>query len=132
KTNISSAYGDFSPNYYEKGLVYATKSKNTEVINGRYGWDNAYYVSLLQAPFEEDTIVNNGKLLRNKFLSKAHDGPVDFNTEENQMVITKNIIGKQKGKPVVVLALYFSQKLNGKWTELEPFQHNSNEYNVGH
>ena len=132
KTNISSAYGDFSPTYYEKGLVYATKSKNTEVINGRYGWDNAYYVSLLQAPFEQDTIVNNGKLLRNKFLSKAHDGPVDFNTEENQMVITKNIIGKQKGKPVVVLALYFSQKLNGKWTELEPFQHNSKEYNVGH
>lgn len=132
KTNIESIYGDFSPTFFKNGIVYATKSKNTEVLRGKYGWDDAYYVSLLQSPLVDDSVYNNGKLLKNKFLSKAHDGPVDFNTEENQMVITKNTIGRKKGNSVVVLALYFSTFDGKKWTDLVPFEYNSAEYNVGH
>lgn len=132
KTAIESIYGDFSPTFYKDGIVYATKSKNTEVLRGKYGWDDSYYVSLLQSPLENDSILNNGKLLKNKFLSKAHDGPVDFNSEENKMVITKNTIGRKKGESTIVLALYFSTFDGKKWTELIPFEFNSPEYNVGH
>lgn len=132
KTNINSIYGDFAPTYYQKGLVYATKSKNTEVLNGRYKWDNSFYVSLLQSSFNADTTVDNGKLLRHQFLDKAHDGPVAFTRDEQKMVITKNIFGKRKGKDVVVLALYFSEMKDGKWTDLVPFEYNNNDYNVGH
>jgi outer membrane protein OmpA-like peptidoglycan-associated protein len=86
----------------------------------------------MQSPLENDSILNNGKLLKHKFLSKAHDGPVDFNKEENQMVITKNIIGKKKGKSIVVLALYFSKFDGKKWGDLVPFEYNNTDYNVGH
>lgn len=132
KTSINSIYGDFAPTYYQNGLVYATKSKNTEVLNGRYKWDNSFYVSLLQSNFEQDSNVNNGKLLRHQFLDKAHDGPVAFTKDQQKMVITKNIFGKKKGKEVVVLALYFSEMKDGKWTDLVPFEYNNDAYNVGH
>ncbi len=132
KTAISSVYGDFAPTFYQNGLVYATKSRNTEVLNGRYKWDNSYYVSLLQSEFQQDSTIGNGKLLRHQFLDKAHDGPVDFTPDEQMMVITKNKFGKKKGKDVVVLALYFSELKDGKWTDLVPFEYNDDAYNVGH
>lgn len=132
KTKISSIYGDFAPTFYKDGLVYSTKSKNTEVLNGRYKWDNSFYVSLLQSKLQADSSVENGKLLRHQFLDKAHDGPVAFTRDEQKMVITKNKFGKKKGKDVVVLAIYFSELKDGKWTKLIPFEFNSNDYNVGH
>lgn len=132
KTKISSVFGDFSPVFYQKGLIYATKSKNTEVLNGKYKWDNSFYVSMLQSTFEADSSIGNGKLLRHQFLDKAHDGPVAFTRDEQKMVITKNKFGKKKGKDVIVLALYFSEMKEGKWTDLVPFEYNNDEYNVGH
>lgn len=132
KTGISSVYGDFSPTFYQNGLVYATKSLNTETINGRYKWDNSFYVSLLQSELQPDSTIGNGKLLRHQFLDKAHDGPVAFTRDEQKMVITKNKFGKKKGKDVIVLALYFSEIKEGKWTELVPFEYNNDAYNVGH
>lgn len=132
KTQISSTFGDFCPTYFQDGIVYATKSKNADILRGKYGWDDAYYVSLMQSPLVQDTIIENGKLLKHKFLSKAHDGPVDFNTEENFMVITKNYIGMKKGKEVISLGLYFSTFDGKKWGDLTPFQYNSKEYSVGH
>ncbi|MCO5260908.1 MAG: OmpA family protein [Crocinitomicaceae bacterium] len=132
KTNISSIYGDFAPVFYQNGLIYATKSKNTEVLNGRYKWDNSFYVSMLQSKFQADSTIGNGKLLRHQFLDKAHDGPVAFTRDEQKMVVTKNKFGKRKGKDVVVLALYFSELKDGKWTKLIPFEYNDNAYNVGH
>ncbi|HNR85239.1 MAG TPA: OmpA family protein [Taishania sp.] len=132
KTNISSIFGDFSPVYYKNGLIYATKSKNTEVLNGRYKWDNSYYVSLMESNFASDSTIGNGKLLRHQFLDKAHDGPVAFTKDQQKMVITKNKFGKRKGKDVVVLALYFSELVDGKWTKLVPFEYNNDAYNVGH
>jgi outer membrane protein OmpA-like peptidoglycan-associated protein len=132
KTAINSFYGDFSPTFYQNGIVYATKSVNAEVINGRYKWDNSYYVSLMQTSYGKDATVGNGKLLRHEFLDKAHDGPVAFSKDEQKMVITKNKFGKKKGKDIVVLALYFSEMKDGKWSKLVPFEYNDDAYNVGH
>ena len=82
KTNVSSIFGDFSPVFYKNGLIYATKSKNTEVLIGRYKWDNSYYVSLMESDFASDSTIGNGKLLRHQFLDKAHDGPVAFTKDQ--------------------------------------------------
>lgn len=132
QTAINSTFGDFSPTFYQNGIVYATKSKNTEVLRGKYGWDDAYYISLMQTEYDQDSLVGNGKLLKHKFLSKAHDGPVDFSSDEHQMVITKNTLGKKNGKDIIVLALYFSTFSEGKWGDLIPFEYNNKDYNVGH
>jgi len=132
KTGISSSYGDFSPVFFDGGLVYATKSKRTSAMNSRYKWDNSYFVSLMYSKFDSDKNLQNGKLLHHQFLDKAHDGPVAFTPDQKTMVITKNKKGGAKDQEVVVLALYFSQLIDGKWTDLTPFEYNSDLYSVGH
>jgi len=132
KTGISSAYGDFSPVFYQDGIVYATKSISTTTFNNRYKWDNSYFVSLMYSKFEPDSTLKNGKLLKHHFLDNAHDGPVSFTPDHNTMVITKNKKGVGKDKNVVVLALYFSTFEEGKWTELVPFEYNDDSYSIAH
>ncbi len=133
RTDISSKYGDFSPAYYQNGLVYATKSKNAQVLNGRYKWDDSFYICLMQSTFNADSTIENGKLLRHEFLNRGHNGPVNFSQDEQKMVITKNELGKKKGKDVLRLSLYFSNKQeDGKWSDLIPFKYNDVKYNFGH
>jgi len=129
---FNSGMGDFAPAFFNNGLVYASKSVNTKAIHPTYGWDDSYYINLQQVQFLNDSTVGKSELLKDNFLSKAHDGPVCFNSKGDWMVITKNTLGKQKGKETIMLSLYFSQLVNGEWTELTPFKYNSDLYNTGH
>lgn len=130
--DLNSGKGDFGPAYFKQSLVYASKSKNTGFLNPTYGWDDDYYLNVLQAERTSDSTFGTPQLLKHQFISRAHDGPVSFNREGTEMVITKNTLGKRKGKPVIVLSLYFSKFVNGEWTDLIPFEHNNTAYNVGH
>ncbi|MBL1280512.1 MAG: OmpA family protein [Fluviicola sp.] len=132
ETCINSGKGDFAPTYFNNSIVFASKAENTGFINPRYGWDNDYYINLMQAEFGEDSVLHKVKMLKHQFISKAHDGPVSFNTAGTEMIITKNTIGKKNGKHVIVLSLYFSSLADGEWTELKPFEFNNSAYNVGH
>lgn len=132
ETNINSGKGDFAPNFTANGIVYASKSVNAKTIHPTYGWDNDYYITLLESKYINDTTLSKGQLLKHQYLSKAHDGPVSYNSAGDKMVITKNTLGKKKGKDVIVLSLYFSDKVNGEWTDLKPFTFNNSTYNVGH
>lgn len=130
--SINSGKGDFAPAYFNQSIVYASKSKNTGFLNPTYGWDDDYYLNILESNIVNDSTLEAPKLLKNNFISRAHDGPVSFNSDGTEMVITKNTVGRKKGKEVIVLSLYFSKLVNGEWTELTPFEHNNPSFNVGH
>ncbi len=129
---VNSGMGDFAPAFSSKGIVFATKSKNTRAINASYGWDNDYYLNLNEAFYLNDTTFSKPTLLKQNYLSKAHDGPVSFSADGKKMVITINTIGSRKGKEVVVLSIYFSEFINGEWTDLKPFKYNDPNFNTGH
>jgi outer membrane protein OmpA-like peptidoglycan-associated protein len=130
--DINSGSGDFGPNFSKNGITYASKSVNTKSIHPSYGWDDSYYINLMEAKYITDSTFEKGQLLKHQYLSKAHDGPVSFTKNYDMMVITKNELGKKKGKKVIVLSIYFSQNANGEWSELRPFIFNNSGYNVGH
>lgn len=129
---INTGKGEFAPNFSETGIVYASKSVNTKSIHPTYGWDDSYYINILESNYINDSTLNEGKLLKNNYLSKAHDGPVSYSSNNKTMIITKNTIKKIKGKDVIVLSLYFSELVNGEWSELKAFKYNNENHNVGH
>ncbi|MDG1333385.1 MAG: OmpA family protein [Crocinitomicaceae bacterium] len=129
---INSGKGDFSAAYNGNSIVFVSKAKNTGFLNPRYGWDNDFFLNMMQSTMNADSSLNEPTLLKHNYLSRAHDGPVAFSPDGKKMVITKNTLGKKKGKEVIVLALYFSELVNGEWSDLTPFQHNNATANVGH
>lgn len=132
ETSINSGKGDFGAAYFGESLVFVSKSKNVGFINPTYGWDDDFYLNILESKLDTDSNLMEPVLLKHNFVSRAHDGPVSFSPDLSQMVITKNELGKKHGKDIVVLALYFSDKVNGEWSELTPFEFNNSDYNVGH
>jgi len=130
--SINSGIGDFSPTFYDKGILYMSKAKNAGFLNTRYGWDNAFFINMLYSPYDLDSTLIKGKILKDAFFSRAHDGPVSFSPDGKRMVITKNTLGKHNDQEVVVLAIYFSDLVNGEWSEVTPFPFNNAAYNVGH
>lgn len=131
-TDINSGEGDFGPAYFGNAITYVTKSTNTGFANSTYGWDDSYFLNIMQSNFGEDSVLQKPMLLKHNFISRAHDGPVSFNKSNTEMIITKNEIGKKNGKEVVHLALYFSKLVDGEWSELEAFEFNNPAYDVGH
>jgi outer membrane protein OmpA-like peptidoglycan-associated protein len=132
ESNVNSGKGDFAPNFYNNGIIYASASKNSGILNPRYGWDNAFFINLLHAEYDKDSVLQSADLMKKGFISRAHDGPVSFDSTETMMVITKNRLDKRKGKEVITLSLYFSKKVGEKWGALIPFEYNDASYNVGH
>lgn len=132
EASINSGQGDFGAAYNGNSIVYATKSVNPGFVTPAYGWDGDFYLNIKQAEFNADSSLQDGKLLKHEFLSRAHDGPVAFTMDGQKMVITRNTPGKKKGKDVIVLGLFFSEKVNGEWTEPKAFEFNNPAYNVGH
>lgn len=128
----NSGKGDFSPSVNNNVVYYATKSSNTKTIHPTYGWDDSYYLNLKFAGLNSDSTFGEGTLLRNEFISKAHDGPISFSSDGRKMVITRNSVEKIKGMNVVRLGLYFSEIVNNEWSEPTPFEFNDKDFNTGH
>ena len=132
EASVNSGKGDFAAAYYQNSIVYSSKSRNTGFITPKYGWDNDYYLNIMQSNFGADSVLESPTMLKHQFISKAHDGPVTFNSDGTEMIITKNTLGKKNGKEIIVLSIYFSKMENGEWSELKPFEFNNKTYNVGH
>lgn len=131
-TEINSGLGDFSATYWGNSVVYVTKSKNRAFGSRHYGWDDDFYLSIMESKLNPDSTLAEPRIMKHQFLSSTHDGPVAFSNDGKRMVITKNHRENHKGKEFVVLSLYFSEFIDGDWTDLEPFEHNNADYNVGH
>lgn len=129
---FNSDLGDFAPFQLNDELIFASKAQNRGFLVPRYGWDNGFYLNLMKVEKEGEGW-SKPQVLKHNFYSRAHDGPVSFTPDGNEMVLTRNIMGKKKGKDVMHLALYFSTKdSEGNWSDLVAFEHNENGSNTGH
>ncbi len=73
--------------------------------------------------------------LKGAFKSKLNDGPVSFPADESWMMFTRN--SKYKAyllskKNINKLQLFSARSTRGKWTDIESFPYNNNEYSTGY
>ena len=132
-TPFASGWGDFSPAFYEDGIVFSSSKKFTGFVNRKFTWDNTYFTDLYFVGKKGDKFKKLSKLMGKGFRSKPHDGPATFNKAGNFMVMTRNDITKSGKKDIIKLFLFSAKKdENGKWSKLEPLPFNSKSYSVGH
>jgi outer membrane protein OmpA-like peptidoglycan-associated protein len=131
---FNKGLGDFSPAFYENGLMYASNRRKGSII-GKYGWDNLCFLNIYYSQSKDGKYTKKSKLQNKKFKTPAHDGPVFFDKENKTAFITRNRTEndhRKKGE-LVVLNLYIAEKgTDGKWGTPQPFPHNSKQYSTGH
>lgn len=71
-----------------------------------------------------------------KFRSSFHDGPISFNKHKNFLAISRNLNTqlelRQKLKEENLLGIYFSTHRGNNWSDIEPFDHNGEDYSCTH
>ena len=131
-SGLNSEKGDFGASYFKNELAYVSKSVNYRNYKSQYGWDLDYYTNVHIAAKITDSTFESGTLEKSFYLTKAHDGPVSYNSKGDQMLITRNLVDVSKGTKNITLSLYLSNLVNGIWSEPVLLPINAVGYNSGH
>lgn len=132
--SFNSESVDFSPAFYKDGLVFV--SARTERTK-EFKWNESSFLDLYHCTKGTDGIYAEPTVFNKKLNTRFHEGPVSFFNNENSLVYTRTNYEEGKVRKssdgVSKLKLYFTViDSKGNWSKSDPFQHNSDEYSVGH
>jgi len=127
EVDFNSTASDFSPAFYDGKLVFPSARDGKERT---YEWDKSKYLEL----FVKDD--NGVSKFLDEFNTKYHEGPLVFFDDNKKVIFTRNNYAKNKARKssdgINKLKLYYSEKTQGGWSDVESLPFNSDEYSVGH
>ncbi|CAN5423354.1 hypothetical protein BH11BAC2_BH11BAC2_12180 [soil metagenome] len=136
KLDINSKNADFGATLYQEGIVFASSRPRSEIIQRSHSWTNEPFLALYYSRGKENKF-RDPELFADKIQTKFNDGPVCFSKSGDEIYITRNNILKGKvhksADKIVKLEIFKAKNKGGtEWTELEPFQYNSDNYSCAH
>jgi PKD domain/WD40-like Beta Propeller Repeat len=130
-------YDEFSPAYFNDGIVFCADWKNDVFISYSDTSDEAkklldlYFVNL-----KENGKWRTPELIPGGLNTIFNEGPASFFNSNHSVAFTRNIYSVKKfgnyNKPGNYNGIFFAEYYNDKWTNITPFEYNSGEYNVMH
>lgn len=138
---LSSSNLDFSPVFYQKGLVFTSDRQLPGSKEPLSGWTGKPLAKLYYAPLENGRF-SQASPLPQPLNSKFENGSAVFNQAEDRVFFTR--VTKMDPKKswarfsdekayINRLEIYLSEHKSGTWTEPQPFPFNNiAEYSLGH
>ncbi len=134
--NRNSTKADFSPAFYQEGLVFASDREES----GRqktYHRDLGAYLRLFYTPLSDQQPVDTTQHLFGKHFVSLHQGPAVFFANDTKVFLTTNnpSFKKERGQDISfnrLQLLYAEKNKEGEWTPPVALPFNHAEYSVGH
>jgi outer membrane protein OmpA-like peptidoglycan-associated protein len=130
---LNSPNTDYSPTYYQNGLVYVSSRNNKGAQDKKSG---ETFFELYFSPFDpvgDPTTPTNFSLEIN---SALHEGPVTFSHNFKNMYFTRNNMEKGQRKAdksgVVRLKIYESRRGKEDWSDIKELSFNNDSYSCMH
>ena len=134
--NINSKGLDFSPIWYDSGVVFVSSRTKSVFSKSVFNWDKSSYLDLYYSTATESGELGKPELFHKKVNTKYHEGPLSFYNNEQNVVFTRNNynqgIARKSNDGITKLKLYFSERKEDGWGKITSFEYNDNEYSVGH
>lgn len=135
KLIINSPNADFSPTFYNNGIVFASSRQTKDLVERKHSWTNQPFLNLYYSKGKGNTFLEVEPFATDVQI-KFNDGPVCFNREFNEVYITRNNVVKKRvyssEDGVTKLKLFHSKLENGQWKAITPFKYNNDEFNCAH
>ncbi|MGL4630261.1 MAG: OmpA family protein [Leadbetterella sp.] len=158
---INTIFPDFSPMYYENGLVFVSGRKETGAVKRIFTQNETPFLDLFWAATSEKPdydALNSASLssgddyaggkdnpryknndfkpedienFSKKINSKYHEGPFTFFKGYKKIIFTRNS-DKSNKNGVKMLKLYIADKKGKDWGGIQELPFNSEEYSTGH
>ena len=140
--NLNSVSSEFGPVFYNDGVMFATDRIMSADENKKSGWAGNGYLKLVFAkPKQTEDYYgdyNLPQLVPEFFNNGSNDGPATFSKDGNEVFITRSIKSSDKSKDESddgqsnQLKIFSATKTGDKWSKMNPFFFNSNNYSVGY
>ncbi len=137
QVSINSQGLDFSPMWYDAGIVFVSSRTEKAISPSVFSWDNTSYLDLYYSPAMEGGDLQTPVIFNKRVNTKYHEGPLSFFDDEKRVVFTRNNfyngIARKSQEGITKLELYFAERTEAKdWVNIQPFQYNNTEFSVGH
>ena len=130
-TNVNSEYNDFSPIIFNDEMIFCSSRKST--VDREYHYDGQSFINFYRAKriteseFEEPVLYES---LNGRF----HEGPAIYSEHYKTLFLTRNneVYNAKKNDNTNKLKIYYSNYVGEEFEKAKEFQHNSEEYSIGH
>ncbi|MFT5984108.1 MAG: outer membrane protein OmpA-like peptidoglycan-associated protein [Ulvibacter sp.] len=140
--DFNSNLDDFSPAYYDDGLVFASERDKGVAIVRTTEWTGNPFNELFQVKRQKEGkepaeyTYEKPEKYSKKLNSKFHDASVTYNKDQSKIYFTRNnIMNGKVGKDddgIIRLKVFSATIADDEWKDLEGLPFNSDEYSVAH
>jgi outer membrane protein OmpA-like peptidoglycan-associated protein len=131
KLDFNTDLQEFAPSFYKDKIVFTSTKTRWELIKRRWSWNHLPYLDLHVADYDSSSME-----LKNiepfGFNKRFHEGTAAFNKAGNFMIMTSNNYKAKSDDKEMMLGMFSSKFVNGKWGKPVPMPFNNKEYSVGH
>lgn len=136
--SLNTPFADFSPAFYNDGIVFTSSRKSIGFDKYVYGWTGKYFLDLFYAK-KDSGEMNFGKaesFWENVINKEYHDGPAVFSTDNNTIYFTRVLrdLPRTLKKTLGIhrIKMYSATMEKSGWKNFQPFFLNSDSFSVGH
>ena len=130
---LNSKSIEFSPVYYQKGLVFVVAKERNRLLDPKTG--QAYF-DLMYADLAPNGAAGRPVSFSPNIQTQYHEGPSTFNADGTEIFFTRsNVSGGQginSAKGEVQLKIYQGTKGTEDWENIKELPFSSNEYSIAH
>ena len=141
---LNSPNADFSPVFFDHGIVFASDRSFGKVHPEVYYWTGDPYLDLYMVTFNDSARrlqpdSSNIHPFSSVINQTYHDGPASFSKNGDIIYFTRTISEKvksmEKDKEKIythILKIFYSNRIEELWSDPKPFYLNNNAFSVGH
>lgn len=122
---LNTAYNEFSPVLYKQEFVFVSDREYDLKTLGEGNWEKTIHVNVFKADFKnifsDSVVLEKVKLFDNLLVKDDHVGPIVFNKEGTEAIVTivTHKESKAFSKSTATPQLYIAKQVEGKWKSLE-------------
>ncbi len=132
----NSRLSDFGPSLIN-GSLFLTSNNESKSLEQKY--KNKVFYDLFSVDIDQEGKVVSTRKLLTELVSEFHVGPSAYNLVTEELFFTKSNADNPRITPFKPfqkrdfnLELIIAKKQGGQWNIVREFEHNNNEYSVGH
>jgi len=131
--NLNTKSIEFSPTYYQKGIVFVVAREKNRVLDPKTG--QAYF-DLMYADIGSDGITTKSENFSPNIRTQYHEGPSTFNHDGTELYFTRSNVSEGKGindeEGQVQLKIFQATKGAEDWENITALPFSSDQYSVMH
>ncbi len=133
RLSLNSAYSDFGPIFYQKGLAFISARQTKTSLNYVSVADQGAFFDLYYSELDTNEVLSSPVKMSHILNTKYHEGPATFFHDEQSIIFNRNNAEVSADKKNKTLKLFEARKSkNNTWVDINPLPFNSNEYSVAH